>query len=125
MLSINLNTNVMLLIPRSKKSLDFFSNFTFNPFRTTRFQLVQKLSFFQILLPLGCKTTCRCPHVNTTSSFQEIFGDTHVPIVLKGKLHTFLNIFIDNEISTLSSMLALSKFIITIEMLFRLFRGLW
>ena len=42
----------------------------FNPFRTRRFYLVQKLSFLQILLPLGCKTTCRCPHVNTTSSFQ-------------------------------------------------------
>ena len=48
---------------------------------------------------------------------QEIFGDTHVPIVLKGKLHTFLNIFIDNEISTLNTILALIKFIITIEML--------
>ena len=101
------------------------SNLYVNPFRTTRFQLVQKLSFFQILLPLGCKKTCRCPHVNTTSSLQEIFGDTHVPIVLKGKLHTFLNIFIDNEISTLNAILALIKFIITIEILFRLFRGHW
>ena len=59
---------------------------SFNPFRTIRFQLVQKLSFFIILLPLGCKTICCCPHVNATSSFQEIFGDTHVPVVLKGKL---------------------------------------
>ena len=55
-----------------------------NPFRTTRFLLVQKLSFFQALLPLGCKTTCRCPHVNTTCSFQGNFGDTGFPMVLKG-----------------------------------------
>ena len=92
--------------------LDNMCTVIINPFRTTRFQLVQKLSFFQILLPLGCKTTCRCPHVNTTFSFQEIFGGTHVPIVLKGKLHTFLNIFIDNEISTLNAIIALIKFTI-------------
>ena len=56
----------------------------FIPFRTTRFLPVQKLSFFQILLPLGYKTICRCPHVNTTCSFQDIFGDTGVPMILKG-----------------------------------------
>ena len=69
---------------------------------------------------MGGKTTCRCRHVNTISSFQEIFGDTHVPIVLKDKLHTCLNIFIDNEMSTLNAILELIKFIITIEMLFYL-----
>ena len=54
-----------------------------NLFRTTRLLPVQKLSFFQVLLPLRYKTTCCCLHVSTTCSFQDIFGDTGVPMVLK------------------------------------------
>ena len=65
-------------------SASYFQGPLSNPFRTTRFLPVQKLSFFQILLPLGYKTICRCPHVNTTCSFQDIFGDTGVPMILKG-----------------------------------------
>ena len=55
-----------------------------NPFITIRFLPGQKLSFFQILIPLGYKTSCHCPHVNASCSLRDVFGDTGVPMVFKG-----------------------------------------
>ena len=44
------------------------------------------------------------------SGFKDIFGDTRVPIVLKGKTHIFEYIAKKNEISFFSAIYALIRF---------------
>ena len=44
------------------------------------------------------------------SGFKDIFGDTRVPIVLKGKRHIFEYIAKKNEISFFSAIYALIRF---------------
>ena len=57
----------------------------FNPFRTIRFLLIDYCSFYDILHNFLSWTHCFLFCVHSISRSPDNFGDTGVPIVLKGK----------------------------------------
>ena len=99
----------MFLATKAYSSKNQKGNSELTPYGTQAFYQTDNNHFPKSLL-LEHKTIYSWFHNNTMSGFKDIFGDTRVPIALKGKTHIFGYIAKKNEISFFSAIYALIRF---------------